>query len=91
MKPEHNAFCKGFWEMWTAKLLRTLLSVKVWTIVTICWLATWLLTKKYINGTQWTTVIISGIVAIVLARSVFQVASLKNGHSEKDKNIEKKE
>jgi hypothetical protein len=83
MKPEHNSFCKDFWGMWTAKLLRTFLSVKVWTIVAITWIATWLLTKSLINGTQWTTVVISGIVAIVLARSVFQVASLKNGHNEK--------
>jgi hypothetical protein len=81
IKDEHNAFCKPFYSMWIAKLLRTFISVKLWTIVAITSISTWLLVNDFITGTHWTTVVISGIVAIVLARSVFQISSLKNGHS----------
>lgn len=83
MRSEHDAFCKDFWRMWIAKLLRTFLSVKVWTIVSMCWIATWLLTRNLIGDTQWATIMISGIVAIVISRSAFQIASLKNGNNEK--------
>lgn len=80
---EFNAFTRTFYGMWTAKLLRTLISVKLWTIVSIIWISTWLLLKGLITGTHWTTAIVSGTVAIVLARGAFQIANLKNGHDEK--------
>lgn len=89
MNSEHNAFCKDFWKMWLAKLLRTLISVKVLTIVVITWISTCLLINKHISSNNWVSVIISGIVAIVLARSVFQVASLKNGHDKNNENEDK--
>ena len=85
---EFDASRSEFYHLWLAKLLRTFISVKLWTLVAVTWLATWLLIKKLIDGTHWTTIIISGVVAIVLSRSAFQIATLKNGNNHNEEKGE---
>jgi len=83
---EHNAFTKEFYALWLAKLLRTLISVKLWVLAAISYISTKLLVAGKITGTQWTTILTSGILVILFSRSVFQIASLieekKNGNTE---------
>ena len=81
---EFDAFCKDFWKAWTAKVLRTIISVKVLTVATIFWISTWLLVKGLINSDNWVTVIISGVVAIILSRGAFEIASLFKNNINKE-------
>lgn len=80
----NNPFTKGFWILFIGKIFRTIISVKVLVIATIFVLATKLLIAGFITGAHWTTVVVSGVVAIVVMRGAFEISKLReNGNSRK--------
>ena len=70
-------FSKEFWDDVFTKLVATMISVKVWGLITVTIISTWLLINGYIDGGNWTTVM-TGVFGIIYGmREIFKISKIK--------------
>lgn len=70
-------FSKKFWDGVFVKLIETCISVKVWGLVSVMVVATWLLINKFIDGSNWTTVVTGTFGIIYGMREIFKISRIK--------------
>ena len=74
-------FTASFWDGVSTKLVETFISVKVWGLVAITSISTWLLLNGYIQGSEWATVITGVYMTIFGVREIYKVARVNNGEA----------
>jgi len=75
---KYKLFSKQFWNDWIVKILITMISAKIWGLIVITWLATYLLINKYITGAEWSTTICTIYSVIYGMRELFKISSLND-------------
>ena len=67
-----NSFCT-FWLYIIKKIIFLLVSVKVWALIGITWISTYLVIGGYINGSNFAAIICTLVTTILAAREVAKI------------------
>ena len=69
----------AFWDGVCTKLVETFISVKVWGLIAITSISTWLLLNAYIAGGEWVTVNTCVYATVFGVREVYKISKVRNG------------
>ena len=75
-------FTFDFWDSVFVKISTTLTSVKVWGLIAVTWISTWLLLHGYLDGGNWTTTITAVYATIYGMREIFKISKLNTEFSD---------
>ena len=77
-------FTSKFWDGVAVKIVETLVSVKVWGLIAITVLPTWLLVHNFISGGQWAGVVSSVYATIFAVREIYKVGTIMGSDDKTD-------